>query len=306
MYSISVIGVFIFIFFAIICQWVLIYEPLDFYNKTIGQFYIFIYHILSALLIHSYWKSIITPPGSPDTNWIPEGKTSDDLKLLNEQFRAKSENHHTFSKSTTVYVDDDLTTITVQGFAQYVLLSSLLEQIIASNVTNVDDSLAAVKTPTKNKEEEIFFIIPDPLITVLFILNLSGLIPVFLGVLGLFFYQLEFILYNYTPVEKYPRKSQGKYARKNGFKFKWRYDRGFKQNFKDVFGDSPIYWFLSLGYPKSDGTYFKENEIYKNQQQKILETETKRLLSTSKNGASVDLEMEERDPVPYSGYIENV
>eukprot|EP01132_Coremiostelium_polycephalum_P000503 gene503-633_t len=112
--------------------------------------------------------------------------------------------------------------------------------------------------PKKVNENEIQFMIPSIAVTILFIVNFSVIIPVLLGVSGLFYFQFGYLMVNYTSVERFERKSELKYSKKNGLKYRWRYDRGWKTNFTEVFGDSPIMWFLPIGTPKySNGTTWK-------------------------------------------------
>eukprot|EP01133_Synstelium_polycarpum_P001182 gene1182-1359_t len=99
------------------------------------------------------------------------------------------------------------------------------------------------------------FSVSSSLITALFIINFSLIVPVLLGVSGLFYFQSGFIFNNLTSVERYEKKSEYKNAKRSGQKdnYRWRYDRGVNNNFKDVFGDTISEWLCPTGKPKSDG-----------------------------------------------------
>ncbi|EAL67846.1 hypothetical protein DDB_G0279395 [Dictyostelium discoideum AX4] len=335
MITISVIGVYIFILFVICSQWILVYEPLNFFNNIWGQTYIIVYHLLALLLLRCYSMSVLTDPGSPPSTWLPEGKTKQDLTILIDQFKHLNQSNNK-SKSTTVLVDDDLSTITIVNsknsknnnnnnnkarfcsqccafkpprthhckqckrcilkhdhhcpwignctgfrnqkfFIQFLFYVVILTSITITTLTisgfyilNLNDSNSAkINNNNNNNSNEVDFLVSSIIVTIMYIFNFSGVLPVLLGVSGLFFFQMEFLLGNYTPVERYERKKEGKYARRNGLKYKWKFDKGWKFNFREVMGDTLIQWFFPIGFPKTDGTYWRENELYL-QQQRLL------------------------------------
>ncbi|KAF2074905.1 hypothetical protein CYY_003782 [Polysphondylium violaceum] len=353
MVNAAVISVNLYILFIVASQWLLIYQPLEIGSGQIGYLYLIFYHFLVFMLYYSYWQAIVTPPGNPPNNWLPEGKTIEDLNVLVEQY--SNPFNSLPSKSTTIVVDDiqsdsnggstsnntdDHNSIGSSGnrainnvnnnnnskslktrfctqckifkpprshhckkckkcvlkqdhhcpwidnctgfknqkffllFLFYVVILGALTimslviggfYILNFNLkvtTNEDSSQGPkfVKFNTKtidSSDDQIPFMVPGAIVTVLFILNLSSAIPVVLGVLGLLFYQIDFLLSNYTSIERFERKSLSKYSKKNGLKFHWRYDRGVRQNFREVFGESRLYWLIPVGIPKSDGTYWK-------------------------------------------------
>ncbi|KAK5582652.1 hypothetical protein RB653_004237 [Dictyostelium firmibasis] len=347
MITISVIGVFIFILFVICSQWILVYEPLNFFNNIWGQTYIIVYHLLALLLLRCYGMSVLTDPGSPPSTWIPEGKTKEDLAILVDQFKHLSR-QSTKGKSTTVLVDDDLSTITIVNsknsknnnkarfcsqccafkpprthhckqckrcilkhdhhcpwignctgfrnqkfFIQFLFYVVILTTITIVTLTisafyilNVNLNLSESNSDKmknynnkNNSSNEIDFLVSSIAVTIMYIFNFSGVLPVLLGVSGLFFFQTEFLLGNFTPLERYDRKKEGKYARRNGLKYQWKYDKGWKLNFREVMGDTLIQWFFPIGFPKTDGTYWRENELYL-QQQRLL-NDSSSLITTS-------------------------
>ncbi|KAN0031963.1 hypothetical protein ACTFIV_005833 [Dictyostelium citrinum] len=285
--------------------------------------------------------SVLTDPGSPPSTWIPEGKTKEDLTILIDQFKHLNQTNNPKGKSTTVLVDDDLSTITIVNsknsknnnkarfcsqccafkpprthhckqckrcilkhdhhcpwignctgfrnqkfFIQFLFYVVILTSITIVTLTisgfyilnvnlNLNDSNSGKinnnnnNNNINNNSNEIDFLVSSIAVTIMYIFNFSGVLPVLLGVSGLFFFQMEFLLGNYTPVERYERKKEGKYARRNGLKYQWKYDKGWKLNFREVMGDTLIQWFFPIGFPKTDGTYWRENELYL-QQQRLL------------------------------------
>jgi len=358
MVNAAVISVNLYIIFIVVSQWLLIYQPLEIGSGQIGYLFLIMYHFLVFILYFSYWKAIVTPPGHAPNDWLPEGKSKDDLNILIEQY--SNPFNIPPSKSTSVYVDDIQSSINnnnsnstnddnninsinssnssvrstnlnnnnsnskslrtrfctqckifkpprshhckvckkcvlkqdhhcpwidnCTGFRnQKFFLLFLFYVVIVGSITIVslvisgfyilnfnlkvtgeesDNSTKFVNlnqktTLTESSEDQIPFMIPGAVVTILFILNLSSVIPVVLGVLGLFFYQIDFLLSNYTSVERFERKSLSKYAKKNKLNFHWKYDGGVKRNFKEVFGESKLYWLIPTGVPKSDGTFWK-------------------------------------------------
>ncbi|KAN0049896.1 hypothetical protein ACTA71_002994 [Dictyostelium dimigraforme] len=350
MITISVVGVYIFILFVICSQWILVYEPLNFFNNIWGQTYIILYHLLALLLLRCYSMSVLTDPGSPPSNWIPEGKTKEDLAILIDQFKhlQNQSNNNSKGKSTTVLVDDDLSTITIVNsknsknnnkarfcsqccafkpprthhckqckrcilkhdhhcpwignctgfrnqkfFIQFLFYVVILTSITMVTLTisgfyilnvnlNLSDSNNS-KMKNNNNSNEIDFLVSSIAVTIMYIFNFSGVLPVLLGVSGLFFFQSEFLLGNYTPVERYERKKEGKYARRNGLKYQWKYDKGWKLNFREVMGDTLIQWFFPIGFPKTDGTFWRENELYLQQQRLLNDSSSSSITNTINN-----------------------
>ncbi|KAN0011984.1 hypothetical protein ACTFIU_000203 [Dictyostelium citrinum] len=351
MITISVVGVYIFIFFVICSQWILVYEPLNFFNNIWGQTYIIVYHLLALLLLRCYSMSVLTDPGSPPSTWIPEGKTKEDLAILIDQFKHLNQTtHNPKGKSTTVLVDDDLSTITIVNsknsknnnkarfcsqccafkpprthhckqckrcilkhdhhcpwignctgfrnqkfFIQFLFYVVILTSITIVTLTisgfyilnvnlNLNDSNS--DKINNNNSNEIDFLVSSIAVTIMYIFNFSGVLPVLLGVSGLFFFQMEFLLGNYTPVERYERKKEGKYARRNGLKYQWKYDKGWKLNFREVMGDTLIQWFFPIGFPKTDGTYWRQNELYLQQQRLLNDSSSSTSIITTINDQS--------------------
>ncbi|GAM17951.1 hypothetical protein SAMD00019534_011260 [Acytostelium subglobosum LB1] len=149
---------------------------------------------------------------------------------------------------------------TVAGTLTIIMMTISAFYILNVQLQNAEDP----RNPTPNPDQvDIYFSVPGTVVMVLFILNFSLVVPVVLGVSGLFYFQSGFIFSNLTSVERYERKSELKSAKRNGISstYKWRYDRGTNSNFKEVFGESKGQWLCPSGLPKGDGINWKVSTV---------------------------------------------
>ncbi|KYR00679.1 putative zinc finger membrane protein [Tieghemostelium lacteum] len=292
-------------------QWILIFEPLEFNKNLFGLTYITIFHLDVILLLYSYYKAIVTNPGHPPVEWLPDGKSKEDLNKLVDHYKLnptlttrnsnkyyqqqisitgqspQQQKEHRFCSVCSHFKPhrtyhcrycnkcilkqdhhcpwiDNCTGFRNQKSFILFLLYTVILGVLASTLlaitgfyilnTNMDLKENKYKrTSSGGGTGEITYRIGDPYVTILYILNFAFIIPSLMGVFGLFYYQLDFLFHNYTSIERFERKSETKVAKRNNLKYHWRYDRGWKKNFREVFGESRLGWFLPIGTPKIDG-----------------------------------------------------
>ncbi|EFA82418.1 Hypothetical zinc finger membrane protein [Heterostelium album PN500] len=144
--------------------------------------------------------------------------------------------------------------------------------VTINNNNNNNKDIILSTSEEQQQHQDLEFLVSGPMVTVLYILNFSTIIPVLLGVSGLFYFQSGFIFSNLTSVERYERKSEYKIAKRNGVgeEYRWRYDRGPRNNFKDVFGDTFRQWICPVGSPRGDGINWKLNNQQQQQSEQLV------------------------------------
>ncbi|EGG20866.1 mitochondrial substrate carrier family protein [Cavenderia fasciculata] len=284
-----VFGVSVFLMFAFTSQYLLVFEPLGFIGNRAGQIYIGL-----SVVTHPGFAPLEYVPEGKSRKELDEiieiyrGRHSNNSSeaAANKPpsirycttcniFKPPRTHHCRKCKRCIVKQDHHCPWIAnCVGFKNqkpfllflfYVLLVGTISIfllvvsgfiILNHSLTNSDNEIVGKET-----QEPLHFSVDGLVVTVLFIVNLSILIPVLLGVSGLFYFQFSYVLDNITSVERFERKTEIKAAKRAGLRdqYRWRYDRGTTLNFKEVFGDRFKDWIWPIGIPKGDGINWKMN-----------------------------------------------
>jgi len=94
---------------------------------------------------------------------------------------------------------------------------------------------------TYRQRGKMVFSIPE---VVLFLIQLVLTLPVTIGIISLFCYQISCLISNITNIETFVLKRYKRGAQKNGITFKWFYDFGTLHNVRQVMGLSVREWFI--------------------------------------------------------------
>eukprot|EP00005_Dracoamoeba_jomungandri_P006982 CAMPEP_0174271958 /NCGR_PEP_ID=MMETSP0439-20130205/49581_1 /TAXON_ID=0 /ORGANISM="Stereomyxa ramosa, Strain Chinc5" /LENGTH=271 /DNA_ID=CAMNT_0015362255 /DNA_START=74 /DNA_END=889 /DNA_ORIENTATION=+ len=81
---------------------------------------------------------------------------------------------------------------------------------------------------------------------ILLVTNLLIMIPICLSLFCLMSYQLGLVFENLTTIEEYENHVMKRKAERNGDKWKWYYDLGWRENTIQVLGDKIYMWFLPV------------------------------------------------------------
>eukprot|EP01102_Stenamoeba_stenopodia_P011755 TRINITY_DN362_c3_g4_i2.p1 TRINITY_DN362_c3_g4~~TRINITY_DN362_c3_g4_i2.p1 ORF type:complete len:359 (-),score=40.70 TRINITY_DN362_c3_g4_i2:702-1778(-) len=242
-------------------------------NPSLGWFFLVTFNIIFTLFVISYLRCILTDPGS-----IPlEFQQSETERLAKEsQVEAKSTNgarrycqkcrkfkpdrcHHcSLCRRCILKMDHHCPWVNnCVGFGNYKFFQLvLLYTVLLSGFVECANAVLIKNMDFKNLTADEVFILVDEAIAVV----------VFLGIVFFSGMHIRFAIENVTTIETYEKRRHTERRMKamgeTSYAYINPYDIGGCANWKQVFGENPLVWFLPIESSMGNGCHFPVREDY--------------------------------------------
>jgi len=266
-----VITVTVQILIGIVSYWALIVIPWAWWSSVVGIVNIVGLHCCFALLVLSYYRAMYTNPGYVEPGWCPEGVAVEELEAIKNDSKSykgqgpdeiadfygarycphckafkPARSHHCRDLNVCVLKMDHYcpwvyNAVGYRNHKLFVLFltyaSTALSYFLIVMSYRVYYDIRYYTGPRAT----LMFSIPE---IVGFMINFCITLPVTIGIISLFVYQLSITMYNMTSIEEYTEKRFRRLAKRRGIEkeFKWFFDFGVMYNLRQVFGESMWDW----------------------------------------------------------------
>lgn len=277
------------ILIGIISYWALIVIPWQWWQSVLGMVNLIFLHVVFYLLCVSYYGAMMTNPGYVDPNYVPEGYRKEELEAIkmdaqnykgqgpdeiSDFYNPRYCNHCKAFKPPRSHHCRDLNACVLKmdhycpwvynavGYRNHKMFllflfyaSTALTYFLLVLTYRIYHDIRYFTGPRGT----LMFSIPE---VVGFMINYCITLPVTIGIMSLFFYQVSITMYNMTSIEEYTEKRFRRLARRRGIEkhFKWFFDYGRMYNLRQVMGESVWDWWkpeVPKHIQKGDGTRFK-------------------------------------------------
>uniref|UniRef100_A0A6B2LAT2 Palmitoyltransferase n=1 Tax=Arcella intermedia TaxID=1963864 RepID=A0A6B2LAT2_9EUKA len=279
-----VLVVVLLISFGFCSFWYLVVVPWSWWNSAFGMCVLVVFHTCFSLLCYSYYKTIVTPPGVAETNWVPAESTEEELEeAKNQQVKSwqvddfykpkwcthckaykPPRSHHCRDFSRCVLRMDHYCpwVNNCVGYKNHKFFLLFLFYASASLIIvliSVIWRFISIIIHLEGKQLDLS--IPDILF---FVLQAVLTFPLTTCITGLLSYQLSLLVTNCTSVEALHHERYQRDAYSKKMKFRWFYDFGWNYNVQQVMGSTWLEWFLPVTpeHVKSgDGVTYKTRQV---------------------------------------------
>jgi len=261
--------------FCFFCYWYLIVVPWKWLAQPtlVSLLNVVGLHVSFILLCTSYYKTMKTSPGKVDKGWTPSDMSVEELRMIkdsDQNFNIKKQDyididyfyqpkwckvcenwkpprsHHCKDINVCVLKLDHYcpwvyNAVGYRNHKFFILFlfyaSAALTYFLICCITRV------IYDVTYRQRGKMVFTIPE---VVLFLIQLVLTLPVTIGIISLFCYQISCLVSNTTNIETFVLKRYKRGAKKYGINYKWFYDFGTLHNVRQVMGPSVKEWFLPI------------------------------------------------------------
>eukprot|EP01128_Nolandella_sp_AFSM9_P001005 TRINITY_DN11120_c0_g1_i1.p1 TRINITY_DN11120_c0_g1~~TRINITY_DN11120_c0_g1_i1.p1 ORF type:complete len:341 (+),score=33.77 TRINITY_DN11120_c0_g1_i1:56-1078(+) len=278
---------------GIVSYWMIIILPWKWYNSVFGLLHILALHTTYALMLTAYFKTMYTPAGRVPAGWAPPGITEEETeqakmrarvgpslpKKITDFYRHRwcrdcnafkpPRAHHCRDLGHCVpridhycpWVYNAVSFKNHKFFLQFLLYASVsLVYFLVMVIVRVVYEIRY--TAPLLQRGQLLFTLQE---IILVVLNMALTLPVTIGIVSLFVFQVSIVLENMTSYEEVTYKRYKRIAKRTRVQdWSWFFDFGWKQNISQLMGPSMLDWLIPQTpehIRTGDGCSFKTHQF---------------------------------------------